>query len=480
MKPRIQQVVVLIALLALCVAFHAITLTRYPAIWLDEAIFTDPAVKLVSGIGLKSTAWYYQDDQEIWAANVPLYTILLACWIQLFGLSPVSVRGFNLALACVSVALLLLLVHRKRWVTSTPWLIWLGAVLLMGYGMTIAIRSGRYDCLGILVCVALLCAVNLSRVPRRLFLVALGIIIPWAGLHVAVYVSLMAFGWLVWQRGRPWIELLLLLTSVGLGIISLFGWLDHMGALDALLYNVRIGGYAGKKDGPRDLSLILLLLALIVTLMLRAERRSIRNNSVALGWLAGGIVVPSAIFIVARLPVYYSWMAVIPLAIGLAMVMSRCSFDNNSGRRSRAVNWLLCCAILTGLPLQTAITIGVWSQRDVHSLNAFSERAGLAGNIVVVDPELFYSAQRRAAKVYFSMYDFDLSTLSRAQRGAVTVMIVSPNTQPALAKKLGGKWEAGESYSPKNPRAYRWLASRVSHSLFGGYDLQVFRRVSID
>src|SRR5690349_18811487 len=60
------------------------TASRYPFVWIDEVMYSDPAVNLHLGNGFTSTAWYAQSSNEFLAGNVPLHSLLLCAWIKLF------------------------------------------------------------------------------------------------------------------------------------------------------------------------------------------------------------------------------------------------------------------------------------------------------------------------------------------------------------------------------------------------------------
>src|SRR5689334_18193604 len=71
------------------------TSARYPYVWIDEVMYSDPAVNLYLGNGFTSTAWYAQPSNEFWAGNVPLHSALLYLWMKTFGFSIVAVRSIN-------------------------------------------------------------------------------------------------------------------------------------------------------------------------------------------------------------------------------------------------------------------------------------------------------------------------------------------------------------------------------------------------
>src|SRR5688500_17432829 len=85
---------------------NLLTATRSPTVWRDEVLYADPGVNLATGRGFTSTAWQFQPSNETFISNMPGHPLLLAGWVKLFGLSPLSVRALDFFLAAAAVALL--------------------------------------------------------------------------------------------------------------------------------------------------------------------------------------------------------------------------------------------------------------------------------------------------------------------------------------------------------------------------------------
>src|SRR5258708_31606661 len=72
----------LLLLLSIFLAVNLATASRYPSVWMDETLYTDPAVNLLFGHGFTSTAWPAQPRDHWWAGNVPLHEFLLYGWMK--------------------------------------------------------------------------------------------------------------------------------------------------------------------------------------------------------------------------------------------------------------------------------------------------------------------------------------------------------------------------------------------------------------
>ena len=150
LNTRRMELVLGSLLLSTFLAANLTTSSRSPVIWQDEVMFTDPAANLHFGQGFTTSAWFQSRD-TLFAGNSPLYSLCLYPWIQVFGFDVVSVRGLNYVLIRAVVAVCLLALNRLGLVRSTvPRLAFL-LLVLCGDGVTYSYRSGRYDCLGMLL-----------------------------------------------------------------------------------------------------------------------------------------------------------------------------------------------------------------------------------------------------------------------------------------------------------------------------------------
>ena len=190
---RIPGATILVVIgLTLFILLNIFTASRSPVVWQDEVQLADPAVNLVQGNGFTSTACFQPGDR-FYASQAPLYSMLLYPWISLFGVHITAVRSLNflLILAVVSVLSLglwklgLIRTAQARWLFA--------ALVLCGYGVTFSYRSGRYDCLGMLIVSGIFAALAIKhRGVRTAVQLALAALIPWAGVQLIPYLALLS------------------------------------------------------------------------------------------------------------------------------------------------------------------------------------------------------------------------------------------------------------------------------------------------
>lgn len=69
--------------------------------WIDEVMFLDTSYNAAVHGVWETTAWYRVAGQHPFSTYPPLYQMLSALWMRLFGCSLVAVRSLNLLLTFV-------------------------------------------------------------------------------------------------------------------------------------------------------------------------------------------------------------------------------------------------------------------------------------------------------------------------------------------------------------------------------------------
>jgi len=354
----------LAALLSFFLAISLSTATRYPPVWVDEVQFTDPAVNLVLEGRFSSTVWIVQRGNEFWAGNTPLYTLMLAAWMKVFGVSALAVRSLNCILMVVAIGLLWELTRRRHWISRPDLRLALCALLLISRGMVFTYRMGRYDVVGlVLFAAAALVWTEQKGLTRNLLLGLLAALVPWAGLQLIpaamVYCALVLI-FLGWSE-TPGVAAVA--VGSGVGSLALYALYMSQGVWRAFRLSTTAVGTIGQGLGAKLLTLpaayfydksFTLVLAAAALLAIRDRRKLLpwRENLLVFGLLAA-LLIPGFLAVIGKFPLYYSWMAFVPLAIAVMGELQAMT----PGPARRAVCVTLVMAGLIGLPPRLAAVV---------------------------------------------------------------------------------------------------------------------------
>ena len=172
-------------------AANLVTSARSPVIWQDEVMFADPAVNLYLGHGFTTSAWFQPRD-TVFAGNSPLYSLCLYPWISVFGFSVTAVRALNYVLILGVIVTCWLALDRLGLVHDLAGRLVFALLVLCADGVTYSYRSGRYDCLGMLIVAGMFTPwACLAHRPRRIALFLLAALVPLAGLQLIPYLAFM-------------------------------------------------------------------------------------------------------------------------------------------------------------------------------------------------------------------------------------------------------------------------------------------------
>ncbi|MDB6023711.1 MAG: hypothetical protein JWQ04_3568 [Pedosphaera sp.] len=485
-------------------ALNLLTGTRYPFVWIDEVMYSDPAVNLYLGHGFTSSAWYVQHANEFWAGNVPLHSFLLYLWMKLFGFSILAVRSINYVYL-VAAALLFWRACIRLNLVTTSWarLLLLG-LIMTGYSMVFAYRSGRPDCLALLLVCAVIYVHSRACWRQRIFgTMALGALMPWAGLQL---LPLLAVGGclLFLYLGRKILPAVLATwTGVALGGAALAWFYVSHGVLDRFLLSIRqhttVGffGWLGRGElrhsnlVPKDFS-FMVMFALAVIMAVRALWRnqhketgtgdSQSKHTSCAGFLKSplsfglvySLTLTVALILSGKFPTYYGWMTYVPLCLCVCMALSH----SPPGGIWR---WI-CGAFLAGamgisLALNGVTAAADWSDRDYSNVEKLLRENVNASDWLYGEHAAYYAAKRTAARTFMPLY---LSAFLPEEKQRLTVLIITPKDFDEVTNVIGGNWiSTGKKFTPE--RNGFWASRRNMGFLsMRNYELEVYRRDGIN
>jgi hypothetical protein len=486
-----REVSWVVALLAIHLIVNLLSGGWYPSVWVDEVQFADPAINLVSGNGWTSTVWIAQATDAFWAGNSPLYSCLLASWLDLVGrVDMLAVRALNPLLLVGVVLLAWSSVRRGGWLPGMGWRLALVALLLTGHSTFFAMRWARYDVLAMFVAAA---ALRLWVGPfsglRTTLLFGLGCLFPFAGLQLLPACAVVLAAVLINDRPKSIHQIDARVVALGGGVAAgvgmLWGWLALHGVVAGFVASTGAVGVVGQSpwakllDLPHvlaaDKSLLIVIVATALALALgRWSKASALTTRAAVPspWppLALALALPLVLNLLAKFPVYYAWMIYLPLLVALARAWRGLQVD--SPRLAVAVLALAATALVPGLPLRLTAALASDMPAEAGAVDALAARYLGAGDHVLTDFKAYYAVRATGATPYAATA---LQVLKPAERQAIAWLITRPGDEGRVQLDLGGRWQKLDSWQPSAGAAWpHRLVREIDEQIHG---LEVWHRV---
>ena len=474
---RRREKSLLVGFFVVFLALNLATGSRSPTVWTDEVAYADPAINLVESGAFTSTAWEVQRSSEHWAGNVPLYPLLLAGWIELFGMSITAVRSLNYVLVLAGTGLLWVTARRIDGMDRPVIRLLFVAVLLAGYGMSDAYRSGRPDMVGFVLVGAGGFAGTLSSAGARYTLALLvGLLLPLSGLQFLPYAALLCGLAFLWAPGQ--IFPLSLATGGGavLGGGGLASYYWYRGVWTDFLQSITRHTVAGQSINAKlldlpsllsaDPSYTLLLLGSFGLWGTRGRQPPLSRPAVSYP-LTVAVMAPIVLFVVGKYPTYYSWMGYAPLVFGICAAASTVSWSRSE---ALIVGGLLLLVGGIGLPARIGVSVLQWDSRSYAPVEQVVDRHITTRDTVFSSYQGYYAAKERAGAVYLPKYLWRVSDTKAEELRAVDKMVVSPDRKEMWTNRLGGQWEqVARMQAPE-----RAIKSIFGRPLAQPYDLVVY------
>jgi hypothetical protein len=439
MKKRpLLEVLILTLMLATFLGLNIATSSRFPLPWQDEVMFVDVAVDYATGHGFVSSVYMCGDPMigHFWSCNAPMFPFILAGWIKLFGFNILPVRLLNYVLVSIAVVVLWLAVRRLALIPRAAQRLLFAALLLTGYGMGFSYRSARYDCLCLLLMSFVLLAYSIGSNRVRVLVIAfLGALLPLAGIQLILYSVVLSALMLAFFRGRVFWEI----AALGAGIVVGFGALLALFYANGVLSNF-FSSLLGERSGhfryvAKDPSFVILLCVCILLSLERVRRRAFRLISPLGVGLACGILIPACMIALGKFPIYYIWMAYVPLALAVAAALSEYAFQP-----SRLVLNLSTCGLflvcLTGLPVEIASALYYWKDRDCAKIDTLVQQNLKYDDWVYTQYSGYFAVKKVTPNVFIPFQIAD------RYRDKISVLLVSPADYDEYAHAIvGGDWQ---------------------------------------
>jgi hypothetical protein len=447
--------------------------------WADEVMQVDPGINLHLGKGWVSTAWQHQSQHEFWAANNPLFALLIYGWTSLFGIAPVAVRSLNYMLIAGIVWLITDACLRKELLVSRWSRMVLALLIVCDQAVTFVYRSGRADLATMLVIAGLFWIyVSVQESTRRnklLFATAL-FIFPCGMQAVPYAVLLLGLDYIVSKKLRiP--EILSIASGCAIGgllMASIFLWQGSLkgyiaetatsgynilgSALQALIIrdDAAISRFLSQLNGLtpknvlntvlRDNSLVPLI-AFFGIAAIASQRGHPLLRSIALYGLVAAFLVPFGMAAAGRYAIYYGWMGAAPPAIAFVAALELCVREQRGRLMAGGILAAFASAVL-GMPAEVLRQAVQTSPSAYNEVEDLLRKEVVAGDAVYGDPVLYYAAKKDRIPFYSSTYAGGrlYRSMSGEERSQVKVLIIRPEDFDEAVSKLGGDWKRTNGY----------------------------------
>lgn len=480
---RLTENWIFAGLLAAALVVSCLTIERSPTVWIDEVAYSDPGINLAMGNGFKSSAWYSGPKDELWVGNTPLYPLLLAGWVRVFGFDIVPVRLLNFALFALAAGAAWVAVNRLKLFVAPSAKLWLFALLLFGFGPTYIYRNGRPDCLLLLLFALMLLGVSLQSRWLKYGLCALaGFLVPFAGLGGLPYLAMCGFLYLILSGRRGFPEFVVVGVSSALGLVALWATYTSLGMWEGFRastssHSTFVSLFHGSgsvmaklqdllKNFTGDISLIALAFGVWGAQLLAraiAAQRPPRVVSILSVFI---LAVPVVMMLVGTFPVYYAWMMYVPAAFAWIFWYDRLLTEKGAWNARTAVICVAMIAILGGLPLRTVLAIRQWEERSYEPVRKLAHATIKPGDAVYCNPQAYYAAKPLAQVAFTGSY---VLAMNEKEREQIDVLLVDPIEAETFKSKFGGDWAPMENDVNVSARRNSFGAST--------YNLEAWRRV---
>ena len=278
---------------------------------------------------------------------MPLYTGLLSAWLKLFGVSLFAERALNLVLFAVFLVLIWRWMVGTRIVQERTWRIAAIVVLACGHAMVFSYRSGRYD---------------------------VGLLLPFAGLQLIPGALVLGTLAIVFAGSKAIRPVAALIFGIGLGWVGLRLFYGAFGAWDGFRASTAAIGLIGQSLTSKlrvlpgayatDKSRVLMFMALLIAAGF--TWRKLGPDSRRMLGFATSIVIllPAALHLAGKFPIYYGWMVFVPLVIVTAH-----SSEQSSAKP--AIVGLFILASIVGLPLRLPADVSAYAERSPERVQQF-------------------------------------------------------------------------------------------------------------
>jgi hypothetical protein len=378
-----------------------------------------------------------------------------------------------------------LAVKRLKLVISLWLRIILVASFLMVGGINFSYISGRYDIIGILLCLIIFFLFSIDNVKTRLcFITLVGFLFPSSGLSSVVFSILFLSILLVFNYSLFWKEFIALVVGISCGLLFLYllyssngvwndfvnmsfvhstmaqssdknNWINTIINKTQKLFDktdyICYGCLNNKSSWPA-LSLLTLIIFFYELLT-----RSLKLCSSSTLGLAVAILIPFFMCVLGKYPFYYSWMSIVPMLVCIFHSIDTLMRNKTFYGFRKILIYLIFAILLVranylGLPSAIILTSQQWDNRDYEQVQNFINKNIKNDDVVYADFSTFYAIKEKIKKVYFPIY---YNKMKNEEIDKLSAIIIDPR------EEARAEWNHGLSDIVKDKES-QWYETEES------------------
>lgn len=430
-SPALQSY--LVAIFFLIVNLITVSWINLP--WLDEVMFSDTSINFSQGWGWTTKAWYSSVGSSPVSTYPPLYQMVLAGWIRIFGISVLAVRSLTISLSFLLLVFTIHFLYKNGFVKKSIHLLLFTLIYCTADTFSWISRSSRVDFFNLFCVVIFFYSIHsyIQKDRPYYYIIIFGIIAVLSGIQTIPYIIFI----LIWlaiflksERKKILRCILFFGISLFISLLLLFIFFKSIDALIPFLVSVFSYSVTLKKIGMpllpyigpwfgidpdkfistaidfNDLSffdrilkgyllnkesLILILASSICMISYKKMASKIYGGYLL---VSVGIITPILMNLSGRYEYYYTWMDFFPLLLGITLLLA--------GIDKKITNYLFILLsiifICTGLPNKILNTPKDRYPQLENFVNKFPE--DLKNDTIATSFNTYYLCRKLSKDVY--------------------------------------------------------------------------------
>jgi len=188
----------------------------------------------------------------------------------------------------------------------------------------------------------------------------------------------------------------------------------------------------------QDFSYFIILFTSLCFLAYKAGRNNMSDLSPIFSYgLIAAIATPALLFVLGKYPLYYGWMAYLPLVVGVCVQASSIHWNQWKSWVGVGLVGIACI----WLPARVGMTILQWEERSYKPIESLARKTISEEDTVYASYQAYYGAKKNSSIVYLpGSLSGRRSEDEKIELDTINKAIIDPRQSKKLFSELGGEW----------------------------------------